>query len=157
MLTLAIHEAGHIAAMAICGVPVLGIGARTGGLRLYSRADSLPYGKASFVYAGGAIANLLTAALFFRVTVFAAFSVGAAVFNLLPLPGSDGEMILSALLSRQLDSPDLAFRIVRSVSDFFVFAFWCTAVYLGLVGRGSMTMLVFAIGMVIFRLGERAE
>lgn len=156
MLTLIIHEAGHMIAALLCGAPVHGIRTRVGGLSLLCRADALSYPRAAIVYAGGAAANLLTAAVFYRSGTFAAFSVGAAVFNLLPLPGSDGVNIISALLSCSRsahDDPGHAERIVRAISDAAVFAFWGLAVYISITGRGGMTLLLFAVGLIVYRLG----
>lgn len=153
--TLLIHEVGHAVAALLCGVPVLGIRARAGGLSLLCRADAVSYPRAALIYAGGAAANLMTAVIFSREQPLSVFSVGAAVFNLLPLPGSDGEGILSSLLSFCTASPDIADRVVRSVSDVCVIAIWVAAVYLSLTGRGGALLLMFAIVMMICRLGER--
>lgn len=140
----------------LCGAPVLGIRARAGGLSLLCRTEAVSYPCAALIYAGGAAANFLTAAFFARVQPLASFSVGAAVFNLLPLPGSDGEGMLYSLLSFCLASSGIAERVVRVVSDSCVLAVWILAVYLSLTGRGGAILLIFAVGMIIFRLSERA-
>ncbi len=96
------------------------------------------------------MANLLTAALFTGTTI-ASFSIGAAVFNLMPLPGADGEMLLASLLPLAV-SPVTADRITRTISDVFIILFWCVAVYLCLTGLGGGLLLIFAVGMLISRL-----
>lgn len=152
---LLIHECGHAAASRICGAPVYGVGTRAGGLSLLCRADRLSYADAAFIYVSGAAANFLCAALFFRFRTFAAFSTGAAVFNLLPLPGSDGENFCSAVIACATDDPIRASLIVGRISDACVFLFWAAAVYLSLTGRCGMTVLFFAVMLVVYRLGTK--
>ncbi len=155
-MTLLIHEAGHIAAALICGAPLLGIRARPGGLSLVCRTERLSYPRAAFVYAGGAAANLLAAAAA-RVgggalSPLCAFSVGAAVFNLLPLPGSDGVGILYSLICC-FAGPGAAERISRAAADLGMLAFWVAAVYLSLTGQGGGAALAAAVLMLVCRFG----
>lgn len=146
-----IHEAGHIAAALLCGAPPLGIRARPGGLSLVCRTERLSYPRAALVYAGGAAANLLAAAAA-RQGTFCLFCVGAAVFNLLPLPGSDGVGILYSLLCC-FSGPAAAERAARAAADLGMLAFWCAAVYLSLTGQGGGAALVAAVLMLVCRFG----
>ncbi len=152
-LTLGIHGAGHAAAAILCGAKVGGIRARAGGLSLLCRTDGLSYPRAAIVFAAGPAANLLTAALFAHIYPLSAFSLGAAVFNLFPLPGADGERIIESLLPLALPA-GTAYRVTRAVTNAFVALFWLLAVYLALTGRGGGIMLLFAVGMLLSRLGE---
>ncbi len=150
-LTLLIHEAGHALSARACGAPVFGMRVRPGGLSMLCRTSALPYSRAAFVYAGGALANLLTAAVFFRVRPLASYSVGAAVFNLLPLPGSDGAGIVSALVALAVDDGARADKIVGAVSDACLILFWLLAVYLAVTGQGGGAALVFAVLLLMER------
>ena len=154
VLTLAVHELGHITAARSVGVGVGGIHMRSGGLSIEAYADSVSYMRAFIIYIGGAAANIAAALIFRDAIPLSAYCVGAAVFNLLPLPASDGTMIIYTLAAWLTDSPNTSYRISRGVTDLTLVVFWLAAVYMSMTGRGDILPLIFAGGMLVVRLGE---
>ena len=153
-ITLAIHELGHVAAACAVGVRIGGIRARSGGLKIESCADASSYPRAFIIYIGGAAANIAAALILRNVYPLSAYCVGAAAFNLLPLPASDGTMIIYTLAAWLTDSPDAAYRISRIATDLTLAAFWVAAVYMSMTGKADILPLIFAVGMLVVRLGE---
>lgn len=147
-----IHELGHIAAAFSVGVRVRGMRARAGGF--YIDADAAgSYPRAALVYLGGAAANLVSA-LIFRGEL-GAYCLGAAIFNLLPLPTSDGERALESIVSWLTDDPYLSWRIARAASDAATALLWTSSMYMCLTGRGGAMPLVFATALIVARTYTR--
>lgn len=146
------HELGHIAAALLAGVRVRGLRLRRGGggLSLRADVDGASYMRALAVYAGGCIANIIAAAIFHAHTRFAAYCVGAALFNLLPLDGSDGSMMMYAMLCLVTDDANKAWRTCRAVCGVTLAVVWVTAVYMALTGRGA-ELLVIAVLLIVAR------
>lgn len=103
----ALHELGHLVVMAFCRVPVRLVDLSLGGL--YIQRESvrpLATSRELAILAAGAGVNLLCALLFFPLPgrecqLFSAASLALALYQLLPLEGSDGGSIL-ALVAVQL-------------------------------------------------------
>ena len=100
LLALALHEAGHLTALALFRRPVLGLTLGAGGAKIETEALTLR--QEALSAAAGPLVNLLSGALTLRcVPAFSAVSLGLAAVNLLPLYPLDGGRILrAALLSR---------------------------------------------------------
>ena len=97
LLSAAAHESGHIAAMRLCGIPFRGIHTRAGGAVLRWESVSVPYGKELVCAAAGPAVNVLLALVLYRAdTVGFAVNVLLAVYNLLPLHGNDGAVMLAS-------------------------------------------------------------
>lgn len=144
-----IHEAGHVFAAALFGARVSGFGAVGSGLRLrIYGAETLSYGRVAAVYAGGAAFNLISLLLPGMGERFRLYSVGVAVFNLIPLRGSDGDLIIYTLLSA-LSDPFRGERIRRAISSFTLLVFWCAAVLVNLTGGGNLPMLLAVTAVII--------
>ncbi len=144
-----IHEAGHLTAAALAGARVGWPGAVGGGLRMrVTGTEAMPYLRVIAVYAAGAAFNLASLLIPGMGERFRIYSIGAAVFNLLPLRGSDGEGILRGLLSALFD-PLRAERACRAVASVTLCAFWCWAVIYNLRGRGDPAMLLAVIAVII--------
>jgi Zn-dependent protease len=91
-----LHEAGHISVALLCGVRVKKVGlSRTG---LYTVREPGPRWANLCVSLAGPLVNLLlAAALRNTMPTFAWVNLIACVFNLLPIPNSDGRRILALL------------------------------------------------------------
>ncbi|MCD7783318.1 MAG: hypothetical protein LUI15_05480 [Firmicutes bacterium] len=144
-----IHEAGHIVAASLFGVKPEKPRAVFGGLSM-RLAGSTSYPRGIIILAGGAIFNALFA-LFPAGALFRACSLGAAVYNLLPLPYTDGEGILYSLLAWRLDAPDTAYRITRAVSGVSLAIFFVFAIYVNAVGIGGGTALLLSLIFLLMR------
>ncbi len=128
VLACALHEAGHLVALFLCGCRVQGI--RVSGTGALIVSAPLPPERQVFCALAGPAVNLLSFFAFTRAAPhFAAVSALLAAYNLLPIEPLDGGTALRCALERRL-SPDRADRIcsaVRAVtlSLFALGALWC--------------------------------
>jgi stage IV sporulation protein FB len=91
-----LHELGHIVAALLCGVKVKKVGlSRTG---LYTVREAGPRWANLCVSVAGPLGNLLLAITMRDVLPgFAWVNLIACIYNLLPIPNSDGRRILALL------------------------------------------------------------
>ena len=93
---MVLHECGHIGTALICGVKVKKVGLSRRGL--YTVREAGPKWSNIAVSAAGPMVNLLLAiALWNSLTLFAEVNLVACIYNLLPIPKSDGTRILALL------------------------------------------------------------
>lgn len=147
-----LHEAGHLAAARLCGIPCRRGSAALGGLRLIFDFSSAGYLREAVVHAAGPAAGLLGALLAARVPGWEAFggcSLLLAAVNLLPCEGLDGGGILLCLL-RLTPLGLRADRAVRAVSHLALGVFWLFAAREGLRG-GNVSAILFASVLMLLR------
>ncbi len=151
-----VHEAGHITASMLCGHRVNRPRTVMGGLSM-KMSGTVSYGETLFIAAGGAVFNLILALLllpFPSLSLFCRFSFGTAIYNLIPLPGTDGEMMLLSILSwkiKRCDAPMTAVRITRVVCDIFLALFFVLVIYINAVGIGDGAALLLALVFMLMR------
>ncbi len=101
LLSAALHECGHIAAMVLLGIPVRGLRMARGGAVLRGDLQGVSYWREFLAAAAGPLVNVLLAVFFFH----SAWTYGGdayllnlmlACYNLLPLDGNDGAVMLAA-------------------------------------------------------------
>jgi Zn-dependent protease len=98
------HECGHIGMALFCGVKIKKIGLSWMGL--YTVREPGPRWANLCVSFAGPAANLLLAFVLRNTAPgFAWINLVAALFNLLPIPNSDGSRILSILVPSTSKSP----------------------------------------------------
>lgn len=105
LLGAAIHEGGHLAAMAACGGRVDRFEVGAFGAKILPRYPGIPsVARELGVLFAGPAAGLAAAGLVLVLGYrrFAVINCFLSCFNLLPLPGLDGGSILSLLLSARL-------------------------------------------------------
>jgi Zn-dependent protease len=91
-----LHESGHIVVACLCGVKVKKVGLSRIGL--YTIREAGPNWANLCISAAGPLVNLLLAiALRDVLPTFAWVNLVAFVFNLLPIPNSDGKRIFGIL------------------------------------------------------------
>ena len=92
-----LHEAGHIVAALWCGVKIKKVGlSRTG---LYTIREAGPKWSNICISLAGPLFNLCLAIAFKDVApTFSWVNYVACVFNLLPIPHSDGSRVLALLM-----------------------------------------------------------
>jgi Zn-dependent protease len=91
-----LHECGHIGVAMLCGVKVKKVGVSCRGL--YTVREPGPKWTNIAVSAAGPVVNLLLAVtLWNTLPIFAEVNFVAALYNLLPIPNSDGSRILALL------------------------------------------------------------
>ena len=106
-----LHETGHIAVALVCGVKVKKVGvSRTG---LYTIREPGPKWANLCVSLAGPLSNLLLAmALRDVLPNFAWVNLIACIYNLLPIPHSDGRRIMDLLAHEP--TPNAARTLVPS-------------------------------------------
>jgi Zn-dependent protease len=93
---MVLHECGHVVTALLCGVKVKRVGVCSRGL--YTVREPGPKWSNIAVSAAGPLVNLVLAvALWNSMTTFAEVNVIACLYNLLPIPNSDGSRILGLL------------------------------------------------------------
>ena len=93
LLAAGLHEAGHLLALRLTGIPVLALELRGSGAVI--RAELPGDRREALALAAGPGANLLLAALFWRLwPMFGLCNLCLGLANLLPLPGRDGGRLL---------------------------------------------------------------
>jgi Zn-dependent protease len=96
VLALGLHEAGHALAAVAVGVRVKGIGLNWKGL--YLRREAGTPGRNLVISAAGPLTNLLLVVLWALWPRFGLANACYMLFNVLPLPGADGERVLRCWL-----------------------------------------------------------
>ena len=110
-----LHESGHIAIAFLCGVKVKKVGLSRHGL--YTVREPGPRWANLCVSLAGPLLNLLLAvALRDVLPTFAWVNLIACVYNLLPIPNSDGsrvrELLAAARAEARTPAPELRSRAV---------------------------------------------
>jgi Zn-dependent protease len=101
------HECGHIAVALFCGVKIKKVGLSWMGL--YTVREAGPrWANLCVSFAGPAANFALAFALRNMLPGFAWINLVAALFNLLPIPNSDGSRILGLLAPSQASATGVA-------------------------------------------------
>lgn len=100
LLTVAVHELGHLLALQCLGTEDASLELGLGGGVI--DCAPLPPGALAITALAGPLANLLWAGLmFFPAPQAALLSLGTAAFNLLPVPPLDGYHVLNDLVIKK--------------------------------------------------------
>jgi Zn-dependent protease len=113
-----LHEAGHLAAMYFCGVPVRCVMLYFAGIRIDTKhpQDFFPPAREVFILAAGVAVNFAVFLLLFpfreneNAALFSAINLVIGLFNLLPLTSFDGGRLITASLNAFCD-PENAERL----------------------------------------------
>jgi len=101
------HECGHIVVALFCGVKIKRVGLSWMGL--YTVREAGPnWANLCVSFAGPAVNFLLAFALRNTLPGFAWVNLVAALFNLLPIPNSDGSRILAILVPARSSATNLS-------------------------------------------------
>jgi len=99
-----LHECGHIIVAKMCGVKVKRVGISRIGF--YTVREAGPNWANLCISFAGPLVNLLLAATFREsAPTFAWVNLVAGIYNLLPIPNSDGRRILGILRQRPIPAP----------------------------------------------------
>lgn len=156
LLGVCLHEAGHLFALFLCGQRVKASGRLFPlGLTLSPSGRLCSYREELFIALAGAGTNLFcvpAAFLLLRARpqsdflfCFLLFSLGLALFNLLPLPALDGSAALSACLSLAGLLPDTAWRVLAAVETAASFLFTLAAAALAAAGKTGVYPLFLSL------------
>ena len=148
---LAVHEAGHIAAIKLCGAGITAVRVRPAGLELARDGSPTSYAADAAISLAGPAASILTGAACLAtggvLRLYGVLSMILGLFNALPVIGLDGGAALTAALACRL-APDTAGRIARAVSMTVTVILWVASVGIMLTTGGSFTL--FAVSCLLF-------
>jgi len=153
---VSIHEAGHLSVIYLTGNRIASFSVSALGAKIQMENELCPYKKEILIYLAGPLFNLifaLVSLICIRLrfsTFFLSFhfsSVLLGVFNLMPLPGLDGERALNALLLQYSD-PLFAKKVTSILKGVFATVFSGLGLLLYLkTGNLSLGVLSFALGL----------
>ena len=156
-VSAAIHEAGHMLAAKLAGIPCRKLKfCAAGGMIAFDFSRSSYFSEA-FVHLGGAVFGMASAMIAYAalgkqaLEYFGATAVLSCV-NLLPIRGLDGGAVLLCILN-MIFLPDTAEKIAGTVSFVFWTALWFSAVGMGLRGSHDLWLLIFALSVMLIGSG----
>ena len=151
LLSVALHELGHLTALALCRVKIHQI--RLSALGAQIVTPSVSHLQELFIAASGPAVNLLLLIISVRkFPMLALINLCLLFYNLLPIYPLDGGRILRALLSLLL--PYGAVHILESIiGAFCVTVLVCLCAYLTCVWRAGLWPILLA-AMLILRIAE---
>ena len=151
-----VHEAGHLLAARVLGIPLRRGSGGLFGVRLTFDFSRAGYGREALVHLAGPTAGLLSSLaavwLFGEAGLwFGGISAALAVFNLLPAGGLDGGGALGCLLWA-LVPPGSSFaprvpRILKGADLAVRAALWMLSLRFALTGEPNVGLLLFGLGM----------
>jgi len=110
VLPVAVHELGHLLAVALCGVGLREIHLTPVSIRIITREAAPSYRKELIIAGAGIAANLMLA-LYLRLFAFqslrtmlmVASNLAVAAFNLLPVGNLDGGKLMGIIFARRFE------------------------------------------------------
>lgn len=157
LLTVLAHELGHFSMIHLLGGRVTGLQLGLVGLRMDYESASISYpGEIAIALMGPfvSLALAFSASLFGQITasetahLLAGLSLGACLFNLLPIYQLDGGRALFCLLAWR-GNLQLAERAICVFSCIFIFALLLAGFGLFLYSGWNFTMLTAAVWLLI--------
>lgn len=146
LLSCLAHEAGHILLCAVWKIPVHKLTIRPGGAVLSCDFSGCSYPREAMIHIAGITVNFLSAGILHTCGCCPAAGINyvIGIYNLLPLPGHDGERFFRALLSMS-DRRDRYMRILTFTSGMvqaviYIFAAWLF--WFGMLHEGHGSMLL---------------
>ncbi len=145
---MALHETGHLVAIALVGGGVREIRFRAAGMEILRAPGLHSYRADAAVSLAGPICSLIGGTALFSgrtgVAFFGAASLLLGVLNSLPIRTLDGGEALFALLCARR-SPESAVRMARVISFLFIIPLWMIAVWIMLITGGNFSLFVLSV------------
>ena len=158
LLSVGLHEAGHMTMALLCHVPLGGFHASSFEARIHLTGESVSYRKEACICLAGPLVNILTALLLYPaggrilqddpISFFCTVSIALAVLNLFPISDFDGGRILYCMIS-QLLGPNTASSVCRFCSFFSLFFLWSISVYVLLRTGGNFSLFFFSVSLFL--------
>ena len=159
---VAVHECGHLLAMWAAECQPKAIRLIPTSVQITRGFSNKKYGESGIALCGPVANLVLFLALYAnflmfeskKILSFAILNLVLAFFNLLPVSGLDGGVLLAAFLSRFTDI-NKAYRIVQIVTMFFAFFAFLMGVYLALIGTFNISVFIVALYLAVCGMMKR--
>lgn len=161
----ALHEFGHLIAARLLKIKIASLHISILGAQLSPADPLIPYQREWILCACGPAFSFMGTLLclpFCRdayepIGLFAVISAGLGFINILPIGQLDGGRMFR-VLCMNLFPPITAFRILQTVSFFFLILLWLLSLYLLLRIGESISLFVFCLSLFIrFFLSGKSE
>lgn len=153
ILTVTIHELGHLCAAKLCKIKLRKLKLGILGAAIIPHNSLFSYKKELILSLGGPAVNIICALLTspfanssYFLSSFYLYSVSLAILNLFPIKSFDGGRILYALLTSKL-SPKTSEKILNTTSFILIFILWSISIYLLIKISSSISLYVFSISI----------
>lgn len=155
LFSVLLHESGHLIAMWICDCEPKSVKLVPASVSISRGISRKKYGD-MFISLAGPIANLVMfISLYFNYkytkTQFsfdcAVINLALFVFNMLPVLGLDGGMILKLLLEKRFDDTYKADRIVRIIT--FIIGISLVVLGITIIAKRKFNITVLIVGLYI--------
>lgn len=148
LLSILIHESGHLTAMGLTGTGIERITVLPIGIDIKRKEKYISYPCEIFLSLSGAAANILTFFLFAEYEFFAYTNLLYASINLLPVKGLDGGYALEAFLLC-FCSVDTVQKVLKVLSLIFGILLWIIGIYILLILNGNISIFALSIFLLI--------
>ena len=150
LISAAIHECGHIAAMMICGVKIDKITVYPFGADIRVKPRMMSYKQELLIKSAGILVNLIAAlcCLPFQAVFFLFTNITLALLNMMPITSLDGGDILEIILSMFL-YPTRAAKIMKTVSFIFIVILWVIAVYVLFYTNYNFSLFIICVYLFV--------
>ena len=161
-LAAAFHEAGHLCAAKMLGIPIRELRLDLLGARMDAAGRLLSYGEEWLLCWAGPMFSLLLSgglAVFWHVSPFARLlscaSLLLGLLNLLPIRSFDGGRMLSVAVSLAFGET-AADYVLKLTSFLFLFLLWAVSVYFLLRSGDGLSLFCFSMSLFshFFALSE---
>lgn len=144
LLAVTLHELGHFLALSLMGRPPKAVILGFSGASMETAL--LSYGQSALAAAAGPAVSLLLSLWSPVWPELGLYSLVLGLFNLLPIPGLDGDRVLSSLLLLWLPEAQ-AGKITRYLGLLTALGLWGWAVYLS--GPGGLGLWPLALAALV--------
>lgn len=147
-----LHELGHLLAMKNCGVSPTAVRLIPTSVQIV-RPFCKQHGDEVFIALAGPLTNLLLSLVFFGIfawtkavspLTFSLLNLILAVFNLLPVAGLDGGVVLLHLLNRRF-IPTTSLAVLRTVGFGFAAAFFGVGIWFFWNGKINLSFFILPL------------
>ena len=155
LLSIALHEFGHLAAARISGIQISEFKTSIYGARISASYELFSYKDEIFLCAMGPLMNFILALFLlpiynatknqFILNIIAS-SLFLGALNLLPIKGFDGGRIFLSLLNIFCPQ-EIASKIISALSFCVIFVLWSISVYLLIVANAGLSAFVFSLSL----------
>lgn len=152
LLSVILHELGHLAAMRLFHIPLEAVGLYPFGIQIRRGGGQVGYGQDVIVYLSGCAASLLLALVFGLLgkPLWSAVNLALGLFNLLPvLPLDGGQAVKAFCRSRTTEAAARRISLALAIAALFPLA-GAALLLLGAGGNFSLILTVLFLAGGLF-------